>query len=166
MADLSRRIAHDAGSTLPSRRMARLRFLKSNRLHPDVDESMNKTKYQSMTVDELFEVLVEAATQEHEVFARGEPIERQRQWAKTEGVIKREIATRGEDAKGRYYALLIDETPSLRMSGALALWESDPAAAAPVFEDLSTGRYGADIGMDAKTTLDEMRKRGLIPPKK
>ncbi len=127
---------------------------------------MSKTNYQSMTVNELFEVLVEAATQEHEVFVRGEPIERQRQWAKTEGAIKREIATRGEDAKRRYYTLLKDESPRIRLSGALAIWELDPAAAAPIFEDLSDGKYGGGIGMDAKMTLNEMHKRGLISPNK
>jgi len=136
-----------------------------NRPHLGVDKSMNKMKYQSMTVNELFEVLVEAATQEHKVFVRGEPIEQQRQWAKTEGAIKREIATRGEDATRRYYTLLKDESPRIRLSGALAIWESDPAVAAPVFEELSDGKYGGTIAMNARMTLDGMRKSGLLPPK-
>jgi len=127
---------------------------------------MSKTNYQSMTVDELFSVLQEAAIKAHEVYVAGDPIEKQHAWVDILTSAYEEIQTRGDDALQRYIPLLEAPHPAVRLSAALGAQDVALELAVPVLEDLSDGKYGGTIGVNAGMTLDGMRKRGLLPPEK
>lgn len=125
---------------------------------------MRKQNYAQMDVNELFAAMKVAAMNEHEGFVRGGPerIKLQHKWADRYNEIC-EVKARGEEALQHYVPLLVAEHPRIRSAAAFGLLQTAPDLAIPVLEELSVGKYGLDIAMDAHMTLDAMRKRGEIP---
>ena len=124
---------------------------------------MGKAKYETMSIDELFTSMQEAAINAHEAAMNDGPVEKQHAWIDILTAVIEEIRNRGNEALQSYLPLLHASHPAVRLSAALAARKFAPSTAVPVLEELSDGKYGGDIAMNARTTLNGMRKRGLLP---
>ncbi len=127
---------------------------------------MNNTKYQSMSVDDLFATMEDAAVKSHDSFVSGASIEKSNEWIEIQNAAQEEIQRRGVDAVRRYIPLLKASHPAVRLAAALGAKNIALGEAVPVLEELRQGRYETNTAMNARMTLDGMRKRGLIPPSK
>jgi len=63
---------------------------------------MNNTKYQSMSVDDLFATMEDAAVKSHDSFVSGASIEKSNEWIEIQNAAQEEIQRRGVDAVRRY----------------------------------------------------------------
>jgi hypothetical protein len=118
-----------------------------------------------MNLDELFTELCAIRLKVHEMHLAEIPIRECNRVAKIGDDVFKEIETRGEASRPYYLALLTNNLPVLRLIGALNARDYAPELAVPVLEELKSGVYGGTVGMNAGTTLNDMRRRGEIPTK-
>ena len=124
---------------------------------------MRKVNHETMSIDELFAMMQETAINAHEAAMNDGLVEDQHALIDVLTGAIEEIRRRGDEALQHDFPLLYAPHPAIRLFAALAARKFAPSTAVPVLEELSDGKYGGDIAINARMTLNGMRKRGLLP---
>lgn len=111
---------------------------------------------------ELFAALERPAIDTFDASQVGISLEKQHVAVERYARIDAEIRSRRTSVEPNFIPFLKSPHPAVRLAGALALKDTNPALAIPVLKELSEGRYTGGVQLDAVTTLRYMRQRDEI----